>query len=169
MWDLANTLRLLELDLPLLFGVATDDSHDYHAWGVGHVNPGRGWVRVRSDELSAGSIVRAMQRGNFYASSGVTLRDVSTSGGRYRVEIDADDDVEYTTRFIGTLIVDGEPIAIGEVLSETDENPATYAFRGDELYVRAVVVSSRPHPNPYAAGDLETAWLQPVAPGRATR
>ena len=41
-------------------------------------------------------------------------------------------------------------------------SPASYTFRGDELYVRAVVVSSRPHPDPYAEGDFETAWLQPV-------
>ena len=33
---------------------------------------------------------------------------------------------------------------------------------GDELYVRARVISSRLHPNPFAEGDLETAWVQLV-------
>jgi hypothetical protein len=33
---------------------------------------------------------------------------------------------------------------------------------GDELYVRARVISSRLHPDPFAAGDMETAWVQPV-------
>ena len=46
-------------------------------------------------------------------------------------------------------------------------NPAVYRFQGDELYVRAKVTSSRPHPNPYAQGDFECAWMQPVTPGNA--
>ena len=33
---------------------------------------------------------------------------------------------------------------------------------GDELYVRARVTSSRKHPNPFAEGDMEMAWVQPV-------
>ena len=45
---------------------------------------------------------------------------------------------------------------------ETTDNPAVYTFRGDELYVRAVVTSSVDHPNPYAEGDKEAAWAQPV-------
>ena len=50
----------------------------------------------------------------------------------------------------------------GEVLLETTDNPAVYTYRGNELYVRAVIVSSRDHPNPYAEGDKETAWTQPI-------
>ena len=57
---------------------------------------------------------------------------------------------------------------IGQILFETDENPAVYKFTGDELYVRAKIISDRKHPNPFAEGDLETAWIQPVtvSPGR---
>ena len=32
------------------------------------------------------------------------------------------------------------------------------------MYVRAKVTSSKPHPNPYAEGDVEVAWTQPVVP-----
>jgi len=35
-------------------------------------------------------------------------------------------------------------------------------LKGDELYVRARIISSKLHPNPYAAGDRETAWTQPL-------
>jgi len=35
---------------------------------------------------------------------------------------------------------------------------------GDELYVRARVVSSRRHPNPSEPGEFERAWIQPVRP-----
>ena len=71
------------------------------------------------------------------------------------------EDVVYTTQFIGTLGGHGEH-EIGVVLAETKSNPAVYSFTGDELYVRAQVVSSLDHPNPYAEGDKQTAWVQPV-------
>ena len=164
MWDLANTLRLTELGLPLLFGVAVDDAHDYADWSSKSANPGRGWVMVRTGELSGDAIVSAMSRGEFYSSSGVTIEDAGVRGGRYFVDVAAEVGVEYTVQFVGTLMVGNDPATIGEVLSETHSDPAEYAFRGDELFVRAVVVSSRPHPNPYREGDLEMAWLQPVDP-----
>ncbi|MGA1058341.1 MAG: hypothetical protein ACO3Y3_11670, partial [Phycisphaerales bacterium] len=52
------------------------------------------------------------------------------------------------------------------VLAATSDDPAVYTFTGNELYVRARVTSSRPHPRPYAKGDLEMAWTQPVRPPR---
>jgi len=163
MWDIALVLRLRELDLPPLLGLATDDAHEYFDWGVGETNPGRGWVMVRAEEKSPDAIVRAMKRGDFYASSGVTLERVEHKTWKHlEVEIAAEEGVEYTTRFIGTRTVDGEPGEIGELLLETKENPARYEFAGDELYVRAKVISSRAHPNPYAEGDRECAWVQPV-------
>jgi len=33
------------------------------------------------------------------------------------------------------------------------------------VYVRAKVISSKPKENPYAAGDFETAWVQPLVTG----
>jgi len=44
----------------------------------------------------------------------------------------------------------------------TNDNPAIYKFKGDELYIRAKIISSRKHPNPYAEGDFEMAWTQPI-------
>jgi hypothetical protein len=170
MWDIALTLRLEELGLGLLYGLATDDAHHYGAWGVGHNNPGRGWVMVRSPLLEAAAILEAMERGDFYATSGVRLTDVRRRGDRYIVDIEADEGVTYITRFIGTRRSGGRAgstaavLEIGEVLLETAADPAVYEITGDELYVRAVVVSSRSHPNPYAEGDRETAWVQPIVP-----
>ncbi|HVR86182.1 MAG TPA: histidinol-phosphatase, partial [Planctomycetota bacterium] len=66
--------------------------------------------------------------------------------------------VRYTTRFIGTRS-QGSP---GELLQETQGPDAVYRYRGDEIYVRATVVSSAPHPNGYEKTDLQTAWVQPV-------
>ena len=160
MWDLALVLRLTELGLPPLYAVATDDAHNYH--GQATAQPGRGWVVVRARKLSGDAIVEAMKRGDFYASSGVSLNDVTPGENEYRVAIEAEPDIVYTTRFIGTRRLEVGLGPVGEALLETTENPAIYTYRGDELYVRAVVVSSRDHPNPFAAGDKETAWCQPV-------
>lgn len=159
LWDRGLVLRLRELNLPVFYGVATDDSHNYHEWGEGKVNPGRGWVMVRASELTPDAIVAAMNRGDFYASSGVVLRDFAHDARRYRVSIEPEAGVSYTTRFVGAR-AQGD----AAVLFETTANPAEYRLRGDELYVRAVVTSSKPHPNPYLAGDFEQAWLQPYAP-----
>lgn len=163
LWDQALTLRLTKYNLGLLYGLATDDSHEYFSWRVGKANPGRGWVMVKAESLDADSIMRAMQRGDFYASSGVTLEHIDANSKGYSLEIKQEADVSYTTRFVGTRRQsDNQDHAIGEILMETSDNPATYEYKGDEIYVRAVVTSSRLHPNPYAAGDYEMAWLQPV-------
>lgn len=165
MWDRANTLRLTSLKLPPLFAMATDDSHDYSNWGVGNRNPGRGWVVVRAPRLETGEILKAMHAGDYYASTGVVLEDFRLEKGVYRVKVRADAGVSYRVRFNGRD---------GRVLAERDGPLAEYTLKGDELYVRATVTSSRPHPNASVAGDFEQAWLQPVqvaelGPGKTSR
>lgn len=174
-WDLVLTARLLRGDGPI-FGIAVDDAHDFHRQGGDRSNPGRGWIMVRAPELTAGALIDAMERGDFYGSSGVTLRSVELSGATLRVEIEPVEGATYTTRFVGTSRVDAMVAAAGEgesvrarfgevagsVLQETPGNIAVYRFTGDELYVRAVVRSSRLKENPYREGEMEMAWTQPV-------
>jgi hypothetical protein len=160
-WDAALAMRLGEMGGPPLFALATDDSHHYHK-DQAISNPGRGWIFVRAESLSPDAIVRAMQAGDFYASSGVILEDVVAESQRLTVKIRREPGVNYLTRFIGTRRK-GEP---GAILMESEADTATYEFRGDELYVRATIVSSRLHPNGYSAGDHESAWVQPVVPRR---
>ena len=180
-WDVANTLRLAQLDAPPLYGVATDDSHDYD--GRGPQKPGRGWVMVRARHLTPESLIRAMKAGDFYASSGVVLHDVryDEAARRLSIEIVGECGVEYTTRFIGTprrtplaarerVDNKGEPLAttkkyaqdVGKTLSVVTGSRPAYQMTGNELYVRAIITSSKPHPNPSQKGQLEQAWTQPV-------
>jgi len=44
----------------------------------------------------------------------------------------------------------------------------TLLFEDDELYLRLKIISDRKHPNLFAEGGFETAWIQPVtvSPGR---
>jgi len=51
---------------------------------------------------------------------------------------------------------------IGQVFSETTDNPAVFSFTGTEMYVRSKIISDQLQENPFAEGDLENAWTQPV-------
>lgn len=128
----------------VLYGVASDDTHDYLGdFTQGLSSPGKGWVMVRVSDLTPDAVCAALEKGDFYASTGVELLDVQATAKEYRLEIKPLGDTAYTTRFIGRG---------GVVLKEDFGLAPSYAFQGDELYVRAKVVSS--------AGDL--AFCQPV-------
>jgi hypothetical protein len=180
MWDILLAERLSD-GQEVMFGMATDDSHSYHEFGLGHVNPGRGWVMVRAESLDPEALIRAMEAGDFYSSSGVTLEAIDASSEGLSLTIEADPGVEYRTQFVGTrreydrsraeLEIEDENGAsvlyryseeIGEVLAEVEGATPSYAFGGDEIYVRARVVSTRLKENPYREGEFETAWVQPV-------
>jgi len=168
MWDAVLALRLAVLGGPPLWALATDDAHTFREV-PGVSNPGRGWIQVRATALEPDAIVEAMLAGDFYASSGVVLREVRRDRRGIEIEIVAEPGVTYTTRFVGTRGRPGDPIdrlTVGETLATVTGPRARYRFRGDELYVRAVVVSSRRHPNGYSPDDYESAWVQPALPRR---
>jgi hypothetical protein len=176
MWDIALSLRLGKHRLPALHGLATDDAHGYHVFGVGKVNPGRGWIMVRAPYLSAEAIVRGMEAGDFYASTGVVLDDVRRSAQELALKIRPESGVKYHTQFIATkkgADLNAEPQKdstgnyskeIGVVVAESDSLEPSYRLTGQELYVRAKVTSTKPHPNPFQKGDVEVAWTQPALP-----
>ena len=180
-WDIINTFRLSELQLPPLFGLGTDDGHAYHNIPSRGAEPGRGWCMVLAAALTPESLIAAMEAGRFYASSGVTLDRVTSSKEALEVVVKADADVKYTIDFIGTrrgfetksepvLDKEGQEIRatrrysdeIGKVLESVEGTTATYRFTGDEIYVRARITASRLHPNPSEVGEFERAWTQPI-------
>jgi len=183
MWDVMLTKRLAELHLPIIYGTATDDAHNFHKYGWESANPGRGWIMVRADYLTPEFIIRAMENGDFYASTGVALKDIQFDGKTLKVEIKPENSVYYTTQFIGTLKgcdLTGKPVAdangamihttqiyssdIGRVLAEVKGTAASYAFSGNEIYVRAKIISTKPKYNSATANEVEVAWTQPVIP-----
>jgi hypothetical protein len=166
-WDIANMLRLTQLNLGPLYGVATDDTHDYFEFTAPKSHPGRGWILVRADTLSTEAILNAIRAGDFYSSTGVELTDVTIGPDEYVVKIAAERGLTYTTQFIGTRIAHGIPGKPGVVLHETTETKAVYKYRGDELYVRAKIISSRMQRSPAAGEEApEYAWTQPAVPQR---
>jgi hypothetical protein len=179
-WDIVLTKRLGELGLDPLWGTAVDDSHNYHEFKTEHSNPGRGWIMVRSKDLSAAALIKAMENGDFYASSGVLLEDIRRGKNELSIKITPKEGLTYKTVFIGTrkgydpssepVMVEGRPVRttrryskdIGAVLAEVTGVTPTYKLKGDEIYVRAKIISSKPKANPTTEGDFETAWLQPL-------
>jgi len=183
MWDIILTQRLAELGGEIMYGIAIDDTHHYHAQGPDKANAGRGWIMVRARRLTPESLIAAMEAGDFYASTGVRLKDIKFDGARLSIEIEPEAGVTYTTQFIGTrrnydkrtepiIVQNGKELVgvrryskdVGATLAEAKGASPSYTLKGDELYVRVKITSSKPQANPYKAGDLETAWTQPVIP-----
>jgi hypothetical protein len=174
--------------LPPLYGLATDDSHNY--FGDRGASPGRGWVMVQAQQLTAEALLDAIYDGNFYASSGVTLDSITwnETTAELEIRIAPQEGQQYTTEFIGTRegydrraepVRDAEgkelPVTwsysseLGCVLAQTTGPIATYRLKGDELYVRAVVTSSQAHANPAFPDQKQQAWTQPVGWQRRLR
>ena len=162
-WDIANTIRIAEMNAAPLLGVATDDSHTYHG---GDVSPGRGWIMVGADSLDGNAIVEAMLAAKFYASSGVTFDSIKFDRATrvFSVKVTPTEGIEFTTRFIGTrkgYNATAEETGIGEVFATTVGNDATITMPDDALYLRATVTSYRKHTNPSFSNQFEQAWTQP--------
>ena len=163
MWDIANTLRIVAFHARPLMGMATDDSHNYQVSGMTRAMPGRGWVSVRAGDLSPGSLIAALEAGNFYASTGVELADVKYDPAvrTLTVEIEPDGGAKFTTCFVGTL-ADAHPGDVGVTLATVEGTKAVYHLTGRELYVRAVVTSDKTVRCPVWEGQMRQAWTQPV-------
>ena len=58
---------------------------------------------------------------------------------------------------------------VGTVLAEVKGRNAEYVLRGDEIYVRAKIVSSKPKVNGSVDGEHETAWTQPIVGAGAAK
>src|SRR5690606_8154787 len=113
----------------ILYGIAVDDAHHFKDLGNPRLaGPGRGWIMVRAPELTSRAVLAAMERGEFYASTGVELTDYEASSTAMTVTVKKDAFAKYRIQFIGQG---------GKVLHEALDSPATYQFRGDEGYVRA--------------------------------
>jgi hypothetical protein len=184
-WDIVLTRRLAELGLEPIWGTAVDDAHHYLDTTPGKNGPGKGWIVVRAEKLTPTSLIAAMEAGDFYASSGVRLKDVRHEQDKLCIEIEPEDGVTYTTQFIGTLKgydPKSEPVSykregnpfpttrrysadIGKVLAEVKGTSPAYTLKGNEIYVRAKVISSKAKVNYYVPGDMETAWVQPLVTG----
>jgi len=155
----------------VLYGVAGDDSHHFKDFGyqwnkalaVAKLTfkalPGRTSIYVNSKELTAKSIIDAIDRGDFYAvrhdlTMPIKFKSYKVDKSGIRIKLPAPikdlgwtlpglNPTRYSTYFIGK---DGKVLKVDESLTPS------YNFRGNELYVRARIQGS----------DGAIAWTQPV-------
>ncbi|WP_421977208.1 histidinol-phosphatase [Roseivirga seohaensis] len=158
MWDQIN-IAYLNRNQPLMYGIATDDSHNYHLFGRQYSNSGRGWVMVNSKTLDAKSIIETMEAGNFYASTGVTLTSLEQGESEIELEIKAEAGVSYTIDFIGVRKGSDK----SEVFETVNGTQASFELTKEMLFVRARISSSKIKENPFQEGDFEMAWTQPIS------
>jgi hypothetical protein len=116
-----------------VYAVASDDNH------YSESKVGRGWIMVESPSLTKKDIQESIRQGNFYATTGIILKD-------YRV---TQDSVNVDTEN-GSLI---SFISLnGIVVSSVRDHAASYHFRGDEKYIRVKITNE----------EGMSAWTQPV-------
>jgi hypothetical protein len=128
----------------LIYGIAVDDAHNFKQPGNPAVaGPGRGWVMVRAPRLDARAVLEALERGDFYASTGVVLDDIVAGPREVTVKVKPEAASKYRIQFVG---------AGGRILADVGDTSATYTIKGDEGYVRARVIES----------NGRMAWCQPV-------
>ncbi len=156
MWDYIN-IAYIENNKPLMYGLATDDSHHYHRKGSKWSNAGRGWIMVQADSLNPKSLINAMEAGQFYASTGVELKDLSFKNNMLFVEVKEDKNTTYKISFIGCKKGQGEP----EEFATNEGNKANFKLTNEMLYVRCKITSSKLHQNPIEDLLFENAWTQP--------
>lgn len=122
----------------LVWGFANDD---FHCW----YDMTKGWNMVLSKSNAHQDIMDAVRQGNFYASTGLWLKEFKLEGMTLRVRASAKDSYvsKYNYRFIGQN---------GQVLQETDGEIGVYTLTGEEKYVRVEALSEH--------GAM--LWTQPV-------
>jgi hypothetical protein len=157
MWDHIN-IEYLQNNKPMIFGIATDDAHHYHVQGRKWANAGRGWVMVQADSLNPKSLITAMESGEFYASTGVELKDLTLDNNTLSVEVNQETGVTYKIAFIGCK----KGKTVPEEFMSTVGNKASFDLTNDLLFVRCKITSSKLHGNPIEDLLYETAWTQPV-------
>lgn len=156
-WDRIN-VAYLNRGQPILYGLATDDSHNYHQFGKAFSNSGRGWVMVKAKALTPEALLASLEAGQFYSSTGVILENISFDNNKLEVAVKPEPGVRYTIEFVGVL--QGEEKST--VLKKVTGTKAKFKVDQKYLFVRARIISTKKKDNPYQEDDVEMAWTQPV-------
>lgn len=140
-WDLINRWRLTQ-GLPLVWGFASDDAHDYYGSTVYPRAPNRAWVAVECDASpTEAELLLATEAGEFYASTGATLTEytVTTSNGARCLTVTAAG-ARDRVRVIGVLRDDAATVPWREITSarggvtEVCPNPGTFGLARVEVF-----------------------------------
>ena len=174
LWDVVLATRCARGE-QLLYGIGVDDTHFYPNSGIrpSSIVFNDAWIAVRATALTPSALFTAMNRGDFYATCGVTFDDIAFDGrkGTLSLSVPAKAGVAHTVSFITTKRgVPLDPVrevdlpagnshgarsvpvysdAIGTVakqftFAKGEPVRASYTLAADDLYVRARVASDEP-------------------------
>jgi len=161
-WD-----ELLTHDMKI-YGVSSDDAHQFKTISAEKSNPGRGWVMVKASKLTPAAITEAMLNGDFYSSNGVTLSSIERDTSTYSVVVDT----LATASTLSSAILRGKFVkqakegyriefigSEGAVLSSINSDKASYKVTSPLKYLRVRITFTRA-----VIGGYEEyyAWGQPV-------
>ena len=162
MWDILLTKGMK------IYGVSSDDAHDFKKLAPDESNPGRGWVMVQAAALTPDAITEAMNHGRFYASNGVFLKTCAVKNGVYTIAIDE----TATARELQSPEIFGKKVTQqengffidfigpgGAVLSHKKGTNAEFKIVTKNAFVRAKATFRRPHKN--GSSEEFYAWGQP--------
>ena len=128
----------------LLYGIAVDDAHYFkRPEDKTAPRPGQGWVYVQAPRLESRALLEALERGDFYSSTGVELQSLTATSTTLTVAVKTEPQSKYRIQFIGKQ---------GSVLSEALSSPATYTFKGDSPRAREVIESNGKPPGSAGSG-----------------
>ena len=151
-----------------IYGVSSDDAHEFKTWSLDVSNPGRGWVMVQSEQLTRDAITDAMAAGKFYSTSGVMLSVVKIDNENYEISIDEDatyraTESPYVVGYKSEERKDGFWIEFisdeGKVVKTTEGTSASMKVTEGVKYLRAKMTFSRVRGN---GSEQFFAWTQPV-------
>ncbi len=113
---------------------------------------------VRADSLTPGSLIAAMEAGQFYASTGVVLKEIQYERNLLSIEIAPEAGIIYKISFIGCKKDQSEPVEFKAVKG----TKAEFKLTDKVLFVRCKIISSKLQKNPVENMKFEMAWTQPV-------
>jgi hypothetical protein len=150
-----------------IYGVSSDDAHKLQKWGEKENNPGRGWVMVRSKELTSSALTAAMLKGDFYSSSGVMLDKLNSGEDHIELSVNEEETAcELASEFLfGRPVSKGNPGTIIEFIGPGGEvqktvNGISASCEAQGTYLRAKIT----HRVKIKDGSLREyyAWTQPI-------
>ena len=152
----------------LIYAVAADDMHRLKRDAPGSSSLFKGWIMVKSDELTIEKIHNAVANGDFYASTSVILKTVEMNKNKCVIEVDEILTQKEIEESCGVPRVDEsgtEGFIIefigknGKVLETVEGIKASYKPKTEDKYVRARITHCIKTEEGF---EKLFAWTQPV-------
>jgi hypothetical protein len=153
----------------LVFGLASDDTHQLKKKGREYANPGRGWIMVDAESLDFQPVMNAIKLGDFYASTGVFLKDYRIKNNVISVVVDEKatlDEIKTGRGYPRNDLKDLPPGCFitfigynGKILKSVNALQAKYTMNPADKYIRVRVSYNIERQDNL---DVYYAWTQPV-------